>query len=203
MNSDEVSLYKELSQEYRVVLMLFWEVPSIVVGIAGILISAAYYFDIRTYSLARASLLGFASSLLAIALIAARKHRVAGRCYIHELKRLENKIIKEKEVSKSANPLIPRATSDFEKYVRAWRSEWTCNPNYKDKPPNWGWFEKRSAQRGLLLVVAFLLVSTSYLTLWELLKSMGVSFPYEPQLRVLCGLFLIIITLLWSYFRLD
>lgn len=202
MNSDVTLLYKEISQEYRVVLRLFWEIPSIVLGIAGLLIAAAYHLKLTTNSLSRASLLAFASSLLAIALIAARKHRVAGRCYIHALKELENKPQNHGEASDSMVHSIPRTTSDFEKYVRIWRSKYTCNDN-SDKPPNWGWFESRSAQRGLLSVIALLFTLTLFLTLWELLKSMGVNFPYEPQLKVACSLVLLIIATLWSYFRLD
>jgi hypothetical protein len=179
-------LYRELCEEYRTVLRLFWQIPSVVIAIVTLLISAIYYLKpIEAYDIGRAPFMGLASLLLFVAFLAGRKHRVAGRCYIHELRKLEKGIVN-----------IPRSTLQFRDYIRGWSKD------KDDKPPKWGRLEERRAQKSLLMIVALMSTGCAILAIYEFITN-WFSIALDTGLfKQIAGLVMAIIGII-TYFRID
>lgn len=77
--------YRELSEEYRTVLRLFWEIPSIVTAIVSGMVIGTYAFIPAQLRFLRTFLLFLSSFMMFIAFLSSWKHRAFGYYYVTTL----------------------------------------------------------------------------------------------------------------------
>lgn len=183
------SQYRELCEEYRTVLKLFWEIPSIVIAIVSGILIGNYAFIPNQFRLLRVFLFALSSFMVFIAFLSGWKHRRFGYCYVELLRERDN---------------IPRDTEKLKQWIQNRKKQ------YESKV-----FTRRkllglSAQKLFLVMLTDILGIFLFLTFYELFISIGViplSFAPTsvfPDIIVApIGAVLVIIVDFWIYRYLD
>jgi hypothetical protein len=145
--------YQELCEEYRTVLRLFWEIPSIVIAIvSGILIGIYAWIPLQ-YELLKVFLLFISSLMIFVAFLSAWKHRSFGYYYVELLK---------------ARDSIPRDTKKLTQWIQ----------NQQKQCQSKGFRRRKllslSVQKLFLVLLVDILAVFLFLAFYELLISVDI-----------------------------
>jgi hypothetical protein len=183
--------YRELCEEYRTVLRLFWEIPHIVIAIvSGLLIGSYGFIPKEEHGLLRVFLLFLSSSMLGVAFLSAWKHRKFGYSYVEVLKKYDE---------------IPRCTLELRKWIENQKKQskllGCCTSSLK-----WNEILNIRVQKIFLVLLLDTLFAFISLAVVELLALMEIKHPTwhciinPPQNLLLCiGILLVINTAVYRH----
>jgi hypothetical protein len=186
------SQYQELCEEYRLVLRLFWEIPSIVMVIVSGLLIGSFSFIPDERKLLRVFLLLLSSLMLSIALLSGWKHRKFAFSYIEMLKKYDG---------------IPRCTPDLNKWIRNQREQRKLIQCSKVSL-QWNVLLNLRVQKVFLTLLFDILFGFITFTILEFVPLVGMSFPTEeviiyPIERLVILIFILLVLNVWLYRHLD
>ena len=139
--------YRQLQENARKQLELFWEQPSVIVAISAALLVAAYYYISNQmvlasveYQFVRAFLIMFAVLMSFTSILTAVKHRFFAAIYLEEIKQIERQLKLNPVQMWTRNAIHPRGKN------HAWE-KWSAD--------NWLIFALSFLAIGLLGLAAY------------------------------------------------
>jgi len=160
MSTKSKNDYQEWCEEYRTVLKLFWEIPSIVIAIVSGILIGNYAFIPSQYELLRVFLHFLSSFLVFIAFLSGWKHRSFGYFYVELLKERDS---------------IPRDTKKLKQCIQNQKKE------SKSKGFRWRKLLDLSVQKLFLVMLVDLLSIFLFLAFYGLLISVDImSVSFSP-----------------------